>query len=111
MEKNNFNSDPFNEVADRSVEKSKALMDRKKPVPSGVYTASYCSFKPNPATMAKWILEDLKAPQLKAHLKANWHLVKARDRLRGAPTTKKPVLELLIPVLAQKIERDRTRMN
>ena len=100
-------SDPFNEEADRSVDRLREIMGRKKPVPFDVYTASYSIFQPNPTVMARWILEEMKAPQLKLHLKANWHLVKARDRLRGAPTTKKPVLELLIPVLAQKIERDR----
>ena len=59
--------------------------------------------------MARWILGDLKAPQLKTHLKANWNLVKARDRLKGFPSAKNPMIELLIPVLAQKIEDDRAQ--
>ena len=109
MDKNAFNPDPFNEVADRSVEKLRAIMNRKKPVPRGIssFNPFQPKWQPNPTTMATWILEDMKAPQLKAHLKANWLLVKARDRLKGAPTTKKPILELLIPILAQKIETDR----
>ena len=109
MDKNAFNPDPFNEVADRSVEKLRAIMNRKKPVPRGIssFNPFQPKWQPNPTTMATWILEDMKAPQLKAHLKANWRLVKARDRLKGAPTTKKPILELLIPILAQKIETDR----
>merc|ERR1712037_1047595 len=113
MDKNALNPDPFNEVADRSVEKLRAIMNRKKPVPRGI--SSFNPFQPkwqpkwqpNPTPMATWILEDMKAPQLKAHLKANCLLVKARDGLKGAPTTKKPMLELLIPVLAKKIETDR----
>ena len=109
MDKNALNPDPFNEVADRSVEKLRAIMNRKKPVPRGIssFNPFQPKWQPNPTTMATWILEDMKAPQLKAHLKANWLLVKARDRLKGAPTTKKPILELLIPILAQKIETDR----
>ena len=109
VDKNAFNSDPFNEVADRSVERLRAIMNRKKPVAGGItsFNPFQPKWQPNPTTMARWILEDMKAPQLKAHLKANWLLVKARDRLKGAPTTKKPILELLIPILAQKIERDR----
>ena len=109
MDKNALNPDPFNEVADRSVEKLRAIMNQKKPVPRGIssFNPFQPKWQPNPTTMATWILEDMKAPQLKAHLKANWLLVKARDRLKGAPTTKKPILELLIPILAQKIETDR----
>ena len=109
LDKNTLNPDPFNEVADRSVEKLRAIMNRKKPVPRGIssFNPFQPKWQPNPTTMATWILEDMKAPQLKAHLKANWLLVKARDRLKGAPTTKKPILELLIPILAQKIETDR----
>ena len=59
--------------------------------------------------MTRWILEDLKTPQLKTLLKANWNLVKARERLKGFPSTKNSVIELLIPVLAQKIEDDRAQ--
>ena len=59
--------------------------------------------------MTRWILEDLKTPHLKTHLKANWNLVKARDRLKGFPSTKNSMIELLIPVLAQKIEDDRAQ--
>ena len=54
--------------------------------------------------MTRWILEDLKTPQLKTLLKANWNLVKAQERLKGFPLTKNSVIELLIPVLVQKIE-------
>ena len=109
VEKNSFNSDPFNREADRSVERLRAIMNRKKPVPGGIssFNPFQPKWQPNPTTMATWILEDMKAPQLKAHLKTNWYLVRARDRLKGAPTTKKPILELLIPVLAKKIEEDR----
>ena len=103
-----FSSDPFNEVADRSVDKLREIMNRKKPPPGGVYSFNPFQpiWQPNPTVMARWILEDLKAPQLKAHIKANWHLVKAGDE-NGVPTKKKPITELLIPVLAQKIESDR----
>ena len=59
--------------------------------------------------MARWILRDLKAPQLKTHLKANWNMVKARERLKGFPLTKNSMIELLIPVLAQKIVEDRAK--
>ena len=46
----------------------------------------------------------MKTPQLKTLLKANWNLVKAQERLKGFPLTKNSVIELLIPVLVQKIE-------
>ena len=59
--------------------------------------------------MARWILGDLKAPQLKTHLKANWNLVKARERLKGSPMAKNSMIELLIPVLAQRIVEDRAK--
>ena len=94
------NPDPFTKVSDRSVERVRLILARKKP-------DAICSNQPNPTTMARLILEDLKVSQLKALLKANWRLVKARDRLRGIPPTKQPMLDLLIPLLAKIIEKDR----
>ena len=99
-DKKDFNPDPFNKVSDRSVERVRLILARKKP-------DAICSNQPNPTTMARLILEDLKVSQLKALLKANWRLVKARDRLRGIPSTKQPMLDLLIPLLAKIIEMDR----
>ena len=108
VESKSLHPDPFNEVADRSVDKLREIMNRKKPPPGGVYSFNPFQpiWQPNPTVMARWILEDLKAPQLKAHIKANWHLVKAGDG-KGVPIKKKPIIELLIPVLALKIESDR----
>ena len=99
-DKKDFNPDPFTKVSDRSVERVRLILARKKP-------DAICSNQPNPTTMARLILEDLKVSQLKALLKANWRLVKARDRLRGIPSTKQPMLDLLIPLLAKIIEMDR----